>query len=181
MQNLKTVLRLLTYIAIFIFINTIDFGISSGYFKSDIEIFQAGVNVYSKYAAVIFILIAFIFLFFKNRKQIKSKNPNIISPEFLKHTLLIIFIAIIIWVNFDSLITNGFLIINKQKQLSSKERSFKIYFYDEKKEELRLIVDNLEYFKMKKNIYKSLKDKNNIKLKFKVGLLGIPFDPEYRK
>lgn len=181
MKNLKIVIKLLILIAIFIFIGSIDFGISTGYFKSDIDIFQAGVSVYDKYVAIIFILTAFVFLFFKNRKQIKPKNLNIISPEFLKHTPLIIFVAIIIWGNFDSLVTNFSLIINKQKQLSSTERNFKIYFYDEKKEELRLIIDDLEYYKMEKDIYKSLENKNNIKLKFKVGLLGIPFDPEYKK
>jgi uncharacterized protein YfbU (UPF0304 family) len=60
------------------------------------------------------------------------------------------------------------------------KKSLKIYFYDEKKEELRLIVDHLEYYKLKKSTYKSLENKESIKLKFKIGLLGIPFDPDIK-
>jgi hypothetical protein len=192
MQNLKKYLKIIIIIAFIIFINRIDFGIKNGYFESDIENFKDSIGVYNKYAVVIFIIITFLFLFFKNRKQIKSKNPNKISPEYLKHTLLILFFALIIWVNFDTMTTDCSLIINKQKQISSVEREFKIDFYNDKKEELGLIEDrynveleiieeHLEFYKLNKEIYKSLKDKKNIKLKFKTGLLGIPFEPEYKK
>jgi hypothetical protein len=192
MQNLKKYITIIILIVFIIFINTINFGITKGYFETDIENFQDSIDVYNKYAVVIFIIISFLFLFFKNRKQIKSKNPNIISPEYLKYTFLIIFISLIIWINFDTIITDCSLIINKQKEISSIEREFAIDFYNDKKGELGLtedrydvelgiIVEHLEFYKMNKEIYKSLKDKKNIKMKFKTGLLGIPFDPEYKK
>lgn len=191
MQNLKIFIKLIILIALIIYIKSIYFGISTGYFESDIEFFQTNIDVYSKYTAGIFILISFLFLIFKNRNEIKPKDPNIISPEFLKHTPLIIFIAIIIYTGFEKTVTSCSLIINKQKEISSVKREFKIDSYNEKEENLRLSVEKevelgvitevSEFYKMKKDIYKSLEDKKNIKLKFKIGLLGIPFDPEYKK
>jgi len=44
-----------------------------------------------------------------------------------------------------------------------------------------VMTENIEFYKMEKNIYKNLENKKSIKLKFKIGLLGIPFDPEYIK
>jgi len=181
MQNPKKYIRIIISIVFIIFINKIDFGINKRYFQSDIDFFQNSIDVYSKYTVGLFLLIYFMFLIFRNRNEIKPNNPNIISPEFLKHTPLIIFIAIIIYINFDKTVTDCCLIVNKQKQISSVEKKFKIYSYDEKKEELILIVNNLEYYKLKKSIYKSLENKEKIKLKFKIGLLGIPYDPEYKK
>ena len=192
MQNLKKYIKLITIIVFIIFINKIDFGIRNGYFKADIDIFQTNLDVYNKYASGLFVFISFLFLYLKNKNKPKSKNPNIISPEFLKHTFLILFVAIIIYFKFDELATDFSLIINKQKQISSVEREFKIDFFNDKKEklgitediydaELGAIVTQLEFYKMNNEIYKSLEDKKNIKMKFKTGLLGIPFNPEYKK
>lgn len=191
MQNLKIFIKLIILIVFFVCIGSIDFGIKTGYFESDIELFQTNLVIYSKYIAGVFVLISFLILFFRNRNEIKPKDPNIISPEFLKHTPLILFIAIIIYIGFDKTATSCSLIINKQKEKSSVKREFKIDSYNEKEEKLRIIVEkevelglvteDFEFYKMKKDIYKSLEDKKNIKLKFKIGLLGIPFDPDYKK
>lgn len=192
MQNLNKKIKLIILIAIIIFINRIDFGIKNGYFKADIDIFQTNVDVYSKYAAGVFVFISFLFLYLKNKNEPKSKNPNIISPEFLKHTPIILFIALIIYFYFAESVTDFSLIINKQKQISSVEREFKIAFFNDKKGELGItediynvdlgaIVEQLEFYKMNKEIYNSLDDKKNIKMKFKTGLLGIPFEPEFEK
>ena len=192
MQNLNFFIRILILIAFLICLNTIDFGIKTGYFKSDIESFQSSLEVYNKYVAGIFVFISFLFLIFRNSSEIKPKNPNIIFPEFLKHTPFIIFITIALYVNFHKTATDFSLIINKQKQISTVEREFKIDLYIDKRGELALtedkfdvklgiIVEQLDFYKMNKEIYKSLEDKKNIKLKFKTGLLGIPFEPEYKK
>lgn len=198
METLKSFLnkniRIIFYIIFLLFIlyiNTIDFGIEVGYFKSDIDIFQTNIDVYSIYVSGVFAFISFLFLIFKNRNETKSKNPNIISPEYLKNTPLIIFIAIIIYANFADIATDCSLIINKQKQVGTAEKTFLIDSYDEKLGEIRLITEkeielgviteDLEFYKMEKDIYKNLENKKSIKLNFKIGLLGIPFEPQYKK
>lgn len=198
METLKSFLnkniRIIFYIIFLLFIlyiNTIDFGIEVGYFKSDIEILRTSLNVYSVYVSGFFVFISFLFLIFKKRNKIKSENPNIISPEYLKHTPLILFIAIIIYVNFGDIATDCSLIINKQKQVGTAEKTFVIDSYNEKlgiliktgKKEIDLgvMTDESEFYKMEKDIYKNLENKKSIKLNFKIGLLGIPFEPQYKK
>lgn len=198
MKNLKTFLKkniqnilYVTFVLFIFYVNTIDFGIEDGYFKSDIEIFQTNIDVYSIYVAGFFVLISFLFLIFKNRNKIKSENPNIISPEYLKNTPLILFMAVIIYANFAEITKDCSLIINKQKQMGAAERIFPINSYNEKlgvliktgeKEiDLGVMTDEIEFYKMEKDIYKNLENKKSIKLKFKIGLLGIPFDSEYTK
>lgn len=191
MQNLKKIITFIILITLIVYTKSIDFGTKTGYFESDIDFFQSNIDTYNKYVAGIFVLISFLFLIFRNRNKIKSKDSNIISPEFLKYTPLIIFIAIIIYADFDKTATSFSLIINKQKEMSLVKREFKIDSYNKKKEELRLSVEKevefgvitevSEFYKMKNDVYKSLEDQKIIKLKFKIGLLGIPFDPEYKK
>jgi amino acid transporter len=127
MQNLKKIIIIIILIVFIIFNNRIDFGIKKGYFQSDIDFFQT-CDVYSIYAACIFVFISFLYLYLKNRNEPKSKDPNIISPEFLKFTPLIICIAFVIYSDFDKTVTNCSLIINKQKQISSVEKKFKNIF-----------------------------------------------------
>ncbi|MBK0369210.1 hypothetical protein [Flavobacterium agrisoli] len=191
MQNLKKYIKIIIIVAFIIIISKIDFGIINGYFKSDIEFYQTNLNYYNKYIASIFVFLSFLFLYFKNRNKPKSKDLNLISPEYLKFSPIIIFIALVIYSDFDKTATNCSLIINKLKQLSSATREFKIDSYDEKNKQLRLAVEKelesgvfteeLEFYKMEEVVYKNLVDKENIKLKFKIGLLKIPFEPEYEK
>ena len=190
-KNIQITLYI-TFVLFIFYVNTIDFDLEDGYFKSDIEIFQTNIDIYSIYVAGFFVLISFLFLIFKNRNKIKSENPIIISPEYLKHTPLILFIAVIIYADFAEITKDCSLIINKQKQMDTVERMFIIHSYNEKRSVLILLngekeiefgvmTENIEFYKMEKNIYKNLENKKSIKLKFKIGLLGIPFDPEYIK
>jgi hypothetical protein len=189
-KNIGIILYIILIVFV-LYVNTINFGVATGYFKSDIEIFQTNIDVYSIYVAGFFVLISFLFLIFKNRNETKSENPNIISPEYLKQTPLIIFIAIIIYANFAEITKDCSLIINKQKQMRTAERTFPINSYNErlgvliktgeKEIDLGVMTDEIEFYKMEKAIYNNLEDKKNIKLKFKIGLLGLPFDPEYTK
>jgi hypothetical protein len=189
-KNIGIILYIILIVFV-LYVNTINFGVATGYFKSDIEIFQTNIDVYSIYVAGFFVLISFLFLIFKNRNETKSENPNIISPEYLKQTPLIIFIAVIIYANFAEITKDCSLIINKQKQMRTAERTFPINSYNErlgvliktgeKEIDLGVMTDEIEFYKMEKAIYNNLEDKKNIKLKFKIGLLGLPFDPEYRK
>lgn len=90
-------------------INTINFGFKNGYFKSDIEIFQNQLDIYKNLAVFLFILLSFLFLFFRYKNKIQTKDSNKISPEFLKYTPLILFFSVFIYVNFDKLVTNYLL------------------------------------------------------------------------
>lgn len=147
---------------------------SEYYLKSDINDFE---NSLVPISGIISFII--VFLAFFDRKDFKGKKTTKI--------IQILFIGIMSYLLFQQnskIVTTIGLYLNRISEKEVLIRKFVVNFKMENKPYVLGRITNRDYeseldkVKIQQNEFNEIKEKETIKLKFKKGILGIPFEPK---
>jgi hypothetical protein len=146
---------------------------SEYYLKSDITEFE---NSLFPISAIISFIIVFL-AFFEKKDFGKSKITKIIQIGFL------VFMSYFLFQQNSKIVTTVGLYINRLHKKEYLIQEFKVNFKLDYKPHILGRITNRNYefeldkVELKQTEFNKILEKETIKLKFKVGIFGIPFDP----
>jgi hypothetical protein len=152
--------------------------LQDGYFKNDIDLFQIGIKQYNKHFLLLFVILFLGKILFEKPLEVKMKFSKI-KKDFAINLFYLMFFGLSIFFTIDNLITDLALLINKINVKGEVHRSYEIAYYNYEESELVFFDNGFEKIKLNNDNYLSLRDTTKFHLKFNIGLLNIPFNPQF--
>ncbi|WP_196890060.1 hypothetical protein [Aureivirga sp. CE67] len=172
---LRSLLNIIIFIIVYTFIVKIDY-LFNEYFKHDIDIFQSSITI-TKFQIFLIFLFFYILILFLIKPRKLSEKLSFINKKYVQILFFGPLFGLFLTWNSYNIITGVSLMINKIKDEGEINRTIKIGYYSYETKKLFLLDDGFEDIEMSAKTYKSLSDTTKIELKFKKGILQIPYDP----